>query len=94
LLFFLEQIPADQRRETPDYDELVGLIEKILEDGVVTKAELKEQREESMQSYKEFIIIIVIVIIIKLFVDPWPSVLGVEGRSSRRGVYTSYYDGQ
>jgi hypothetical protein len=39
----------------PDLDAMLAEIAKIKEDGVVTKAELQEQREEAMKMYKEYI---------------------------------------
>jgi hypothetical protein len=39
----------------PDLDAMLAEIAKIKEDGVVTKAELKEQREGAMKVYKEYL---------------------------------------
>eukprot|EP00770_Monocercomonoides_exilis_P013580 MONOS_13527.1-p1 / transcript=MONOS_13527.1 / gene=MONOS_13527 / organism=Monocercomonoides_exilis_PA203 / gene_product=unspecified product / transcript_product=unspecified product / location=Mono_scaffold00840:6584-7311(-) / protein_length=189 / sequence_SO=supercontig / SO=protein_coding / is_pseudo=false len=48
-----KHVPEYARRPVPDLDELLKEIEEIKADGKITQAEIDEQRENAMKTYKE-----------------------------------------
>ncbi|KAH7825275.1 uncharacterized protein MONOS_5931 [Monocercomonoides exilis] len=46
-------MPESCRRPIPDLDAMMEEIAKIKEDGIITKAEFEEQRENAMKAYKD-----------------------------------------